>query len=91
MSEKNSETNKRAGMETKISVKKSQYSNDVYNVTVTTKLYGEPETKTFSVETNGNGEGLWIDGRQVEGTSQFSGGKNPAAAIRRYFQKRYEY
>ena len=40
----------------------------------------------LTLSTNDNGKGLWINGRQIEGTSQFSAGKDPAAAYRRYLQ-----
>lgn len=43
--------------------------------------------ETFTMSTNDKGHGLWIDGRQVEGTSQFSAGKNASAAYRRYLQQ----
>lgn len=41
--------------------------------------------------TDHKGYGLWIDGKQVQGTCQFSAGKNPREAIRRYFHKVYDY
>ena len=47
--------------------------------------YGE--TKEVTVATNRNGEGLWIDGRQIEGTGQFDlNVKDQAAKLRRYFR-----
>ena len=70
-------------MNTKVSVKAA---NDIdhtnaYYVTVT-DLTG---TRKHTVWTGPKGNGLWIDGKQVEGNAQFSAGKNAAAAIRRYF------
>lgn len=44
-------------------------------------------TQYHTVWTGPKGNGLWIDGRQVEGNAQFNAGKNAAAAIRRYFSK----
>jgi allophanate hydrolase subunit 2 len=70
-------------MDTKISVKQARDIDATNAFTVT--VQDEFETKTYDVHTNSNGHGLWIDGKQVEGTSQFSAGKNPASAIRRYF------
>lgn len=45
------------------------------------------DEKIVVVHTNEKGNGLWVDGRQVEGTSQFSlrGVSDKAAKIRRYF------
>lgn len=42
---------------------------------------------TIVVHTNESGNGLWIDGQQVEGTLQFSlrGISDKASKIRRYF------
>jgi hypothetical protein len=40
-----------------------------------------------TVWTGPNGTGLWIDGKQVEGTADFSAGRNPAQAIRRYCER----
>ena len=40
----------------------------------------------YTCYTNKAGKGLWIDGEQVLGTSQFYAGKNPREAIRRYFK-----
>jgi hypothetical protein len=68
-------------MSTKISVKSARDIDgaNAYYVTV--------DGETVAVHTNQRGYGLWIDGKQVEGTSQFSVGKNAAAAYRRYFSK----
>ncbi len=70
-------------METKISVKmiRGVEATNAYTVTVT----DEYKTASYDVHTDSNGRGLWVDGRLVAGTLQFSAGKNPAAAIRRYF------
>lgn len=69
----------------KVSVKQAPDvdATNAYAVTVTDNLNGT--TWTATVHTDKNGRGLWADGQQVEGQSQFSAGKNPAAAIRRYF------
>lgn len=48
--------------------------------------YVTDENGEHVVWTNERGHGLWIDGKQVAGTSQFNAGKNPSAAIRRYFK-----
>lgn len=45
--------------------------------------------ESFVAWTNEKGNGLWLDGKQVVGTDQFSAGKNAREAIRRYFQKLY--
>lgn len=68
-------------MENKITVK---IAGDVdapnaYAVTV--------DGTTYTVHTNERGCGLWIDGKQILGTSQFNAGEKPAAAYRRYFKK----
>ena len=60
---------------------------NAYSVTVT-DITG---IQSYTVWTNRDGKGLWIDGQQVEGTAQFSAGNTPASAssaIRRYFSKR---
>ena len=72
-------------MDTKISLKQAPQLDheNAYHVTVT-----DPAgVRKHTVWTGPKGRGLWIDGRQVEGNLQFSAGKNPAAAIRRYFSK----
>jgi hypothetical protein len=43
--------------------------------------------ETHTVWTNARGEGLWVDGHQVAGTAEFSAGRDPAAAIRRYAER----
>ena len=65
-----------------ISVKSDPHIDaaNAYTVTV--------DGTTYDVHTNSHGKGLWIDGKQIEGTGQFEVGSNPAQAIRRYFQKR---
>lgn len=72
----------------KISVKRNsnadqKNSGNFYIVTIT--QFGEPTR--HNVHTDQHGEGLWIDGQQVEGTAQFRVGQNAAAAIRRYFAR----
>lgn len=67
-------------METKISVK---IAGDIDH---TNAYYVTDSGGEHVVWTNSNGRGLWIDGKQHEGQLQFNAGKNPAAAIRRYFQ-----
>jgi len=50
----------------------------------------ELSRETFRAATNAKGEGLWIDGAQQWGTSQFGGSQNYrtfAAALRRVFSK----
>lgn len=58
-------------------------ATNAYYVTTTDPI---GRTTTVVAHTNSAGRGLWIDGRQVEGTSQFSAGRNAAAALRKYFQ-----
>jgi len=58
---------------------------NAYLVTITDEL-GNVTKQT--VHTNDHGEGLWIDGQQVLGTSQFSAGSCPARAIRRHFERK---
>lgn len=72
---------------TQISVRQARDidADNAYYVTVTTDFDARPHT--YTVHTNRHGQGLWIDGRQIEGTSQFSIGRNAAAAYRRYFAK----
>lgn len=55
--------------------------------TVTTENGFTGVSETMDVSTNKNGEGLWINGTQSLGTSQFSTGKNAGQSIRRYFAR----
>ncbi len=58
-------------MENKISVKQDINSNQEngYIVTITNGLTGE--IRKHTVNTDPHGDGLWIDGKQIEGTCQF--------------------
>lgn len=76
-------TNDCPKMYSKISVK--QRNNMHFAVTVTNAF--TDEINTMDVHTNIAGEGLWIGGKQTLGTCQFSAGKNPREAIRRFFQQ----
>lgn len=70
-------------MTRKVSVKQANTGDtNAYTVKITDDLIGN---QTHTVWTGPTGKGLWIDGRQVEGNLQFSAGKNPREAIRRYF------
>jgi hypothetical protein len=69
----------------KVSVKQANDVDATNAYTVTVTEYGE--TQTMTVHTNSHGNGLWINGQQTLGTTQFRAGKNAAAAIRRYFAK----
>lgn len=73
-------------METIVSVKTARDIDATNAYYVTVVEFGEKTE--YTVHTNTHGHGLWIDGKQVEGTSQFNAGRNPAAAIRRYFTPR---
>lgn len=76
----------RPRMETKISMKIAidiDAANAFY-VTETDALTGE--RKVYAVHTDLHGRGLWIDGKQILGASQFSAGRNPREAIRKYFR-----
>ncbi len=66
---------------TKIKVQKT----DLPNVFIMTTIDIVGTTQVRMVSTNDQGEGLWVDGLQLFGTSQFSGGKNIREAIRRHF------
>lgn len=55
---------------------------NAYLVTITDEMGVTKQT----VHTNDHGEGLWIDGKQILGAAQFRAGRDPAHAIRRYFQ-----
>lgn len=72
-------------MKPQISVKAARDidATNAYYVTIT--QFGE--SKTVTAHTNPQGGGLWIDGEQVEGTSQFHARRNPASAMRRYFER----
>jgi hypothetical protein len=71
--------------QTKVSLKQANDmgQTNAYTVAITDAA----GTRKHTVWTGPKGRGLWIDGRQVEGNLQFSAGKNPSAAIRRYFSK----
>lgn len=68
-------------MSKKISVR------EAYNIDAENAYRVTAAEKTVVVHTNESGNGLWIDGQQVEGTSQFSlrGVSDKPAKIRRYF------
>lgn len=70
-------------METRISVKQDIHSNQEngYIVTVDNPYTGEK--KTLHVNTDQHGNGLWIDGKQTEGTTQFR--FRNSNSYRRYF------
>ena len=56
---------------------------------VTIKDEWEDATKEHHIHTNNEGQGLWIDGKQVTGTCQFSAPKSDSgirSAIRRWFR-----
>lgn len=55
-------------------------ATNAYNVEVDGHFIG-------TVHTDSHGHGLWIDGCQVEGTSQFDAGKSAREAIRRYVER----
>lgn len=61
---------------------------DHKNAFEVTVHHTEYASEGFTVWTNDDGDGLWIDGEQEYGTSQFSAGKNPRETIRRIFDKR---
>ena len=71
----------------KISIKQNIHIDaaNAYDVTVTDYLTGQKTN--YEVHTDSNGNGLWVDGKQVVGLSQFNCGKKPTDAIRRYFNK----
>ena len=76
-------------METiKISVKSARDVDAANAYFVTVTGLGDHQDQ-FDVHTNRRGRGLWIDGKQFAGTSQFSIGQNAREAIRRYFRKWY--
>jgi len=55
-------------------------ATNAYTVTVDSQHVGTAHTDSY-------GNGLWLNGKQVEGTSQFDAGKNPREAIRRYAER----
>ncbi len=60
-------------------------AENAYYVEVLEEYDDEP--KRFTIHTNRQGRGLWVDGKQIEGTSQFDlHVKDKSAKIRRYFQ-----
>lgn len=62
-------------------------AENAYVVQVTEDDSNEP--KVYDIHTNEKGRGLWIDGRQIEGTGQFNlNVKDKAAKLRRYFQEK---
>ena len=67
-------------MTTKVEKTSADIRNTANHYRVTTA------NRSMLVYTNANGNGLWVNGQQVEGTCDFSAGKNPAAKIRRYFK-----
>ena len=73
-------------MRTKISVKVARTVDrtNAHEVTIIDRM-GETTIKT--AWTNKGGEGLWVDGDQVMGTSQFR--FDGTASIRAYFAARY--
>lgn len=55
---------------------------NAHYVTITDGDY----SRTVAVHTNRSGEGLWEDGRQIAGTSQFDlNVKDQAAKLRRFY------
>jgi hypothetical protein len=73
-------------MKNTVSVKKFDIASPYANA-FTVTVANDYETVEYEVYTNEKGNGLWIDGKQSLGTTQFNAGKNPAAKIRRLFQK----
>lgn len=59
---------------------------NAYTVYVTNEF---GDTQTLGVYTNADGDGLWIDHKQILGTGQFHAGKNAAAAYRHFFTWSY--
>ena len=51
--------------------------------------YVTVDGELFIIGTDRDGNGLWVDGKQVMGTAQFTlnGVKNVAAKLRRYAEK----
>lgn len=74
-------------MAIKLSVKRNKTVDapNAYTVTVTSDEPTFGCKLEYEVHTSERGEGLWIDGKQCEGTTQFHAGKQPREAIRRYF------
>jgi hypothetical protein len=73
-------------MNPKISVKTARDIDATNAAYVTVKTI--TETNKYVVRTDARGRGLWIDGQQVEGLSQFNAGKNANSAYRRWFAAR---
>ena len=73
------------GSEKRISVRQTGDIDHENAFTVTITEWGE--TRKHTVWTGPKGRGLWVDGKQVEGNLQFSAGRSPREAIRRYFAK----
>lgn len=57
------------------------------DIDATNAFYVTVDGETVTAHTDPHGNGLWIEGKQVEGKSQFSAGRNPASAMRRYFSQ----
>jgi len=57
----------------------------------TAKIIAMPldDVLILTLWTDSRGQGLWINGMQALGTSQFDIGKNAAAAYRRYLSRRF--
>lgn len=71
----------------KVSLRKNKSidANNAYRVTTIDDVTGEAEV--MDVHTSSRNEGLWINGSQVEGTSQFT--FVGSHSYRSYFQNRY--
>ena len=71
-----------------VSVKRAYDVDHINAYTVTVNDPNDPEGRLqVTAWTGPDGTGLWEDGRQIEGHSQFSAGKNASAAIRRYYTR----
>jgi hypothetical protein len=70
-----------------VALKKDRNRTDInaYQVTTTDPVTGEVEV--MDVHTNQGGDGLWINGQQIEGTCQFA--FVGPHSYRSYFQRRY--
>jgi len=65
-------------------------ATNAYDVTFLTGFkYPYSGEENFTVHTDPHGNGLWVNGKQAEGTCQFRGGKNVREAMRRYFLSVY--
>lgn len=72
-------------MKTQISIKRAR-DIDAPNARYVTLLRQTAEdSETITVHTDAQGHGLWVDGVQIAGLSQFRVGRDPSAAYRRYF------